>query len=226
MRRTPLIAAAVVLSGLSTLATHAQFIGQRTPNDFHNTSMLRPPAGSEVAIVVFEDLGCPGCAKAHPIEIQAAEQYHVPIVRYDFPIPSHIWTFDGAVCARYLEDKVSPKLAEQYRSDVFASQRLIDSKDDIQHYTQRWMQQHGQQMPFVLDPSGKLAAKVKADYELGLRLNVTWTPTVVVVTRNNYQIVSGTPPLQDPMQLFPILRAAIAQSNEIPKPQAGHSARH
>jgi protein-disulfide isomerase len=222
----PLIAAAILLSGLSTFATHAQFIGPRTSNDFKDTSMLRPPAGAEVAIVVFEDLGCPGCAKAHPIEIQAAQQYHVPIVRYDFPIPAHIWTFDGAVCARYLEDKVSPKLAEQYRSDVFASQRLIDSKDDIQHYTQRWMQQHGQQMPFVLDPGGKLAAKVRADYELGLRLNVTWTPTVVVVTRNNYQIVCGTPALQDPLKLFPVLRAAIAQSSEVPKPQTAHPARH
>jgi protein-disulfide isomerase len=222
----PLIAAAIVSFGLSTLATHAQFIGPHTPNDFKDTSMLRPPAGSEVAIVVFEDLGCPGCAYAHPLEIQASEQYHVPIVRYDFPIPAHIWTFDGAVCARYLEDRVSPKLAEQYRSDVFASQRLIDSKEDIQHYTQRWMQQHGQQMPFVLDPSGKLAAKVKADYELGLRLNVTHTPTIVVVTRNNYQMVCGSEALQDPMKLFPVLRAAIAQSSEIPKPQAGHSARH
>jgi protein-disulfide isomerase len=220
-----LIAAAVVLSGLSTLTTHAQFIGPHTPNGFKDTSMLRPPAGSEVAIVVFEDLGCPGCARAHPIELEAAKQYHVPIVRYDFPIPAHIWTFDGAVCARYLEDKVSPKLADQYRSDVFASQQLIGSKEDIQRYTQRWMQQHGQQMPFVLDPGGKLAARVKADYDLGIRLNIIQTPTVVVVTRNNYQIVCGTPALKDPMQLFPILRAAIAQSTEIPKPQAAHSIR-
>ena len=221
MRRTPLIAAAVVLSGLSTLATHAQFIGQRVHDDFKDTSILRPPKDANVAIIVFEDLGCPLCSRAHPIEVQAAQQYHVPLLRYDFPLAQHIWTFNGAVCARYLQDKVSPKLADQFRSDVFSSQRLIDNKDDLQQFTRRWMQQHGQQMPFVMDPSGSLAARVKADYDLGLRLNVTATPTLVVVTRNNYQVVCGKNNLVDPTQLVPILRAAIAQTTAAPaKPAA------
>jgi hypothetical protein len=47
-----------------------------------------------------------------------------------------------------------------------------------------------------------------------------------VVTRNNYQIVCGTETLKDPMQLFPILRAAIAQTNTAPaKPAAKPSAK-
>ena len=222
MRRINRFAISLTLLSSAALAP-AQFTNPRSPNDFHDTSMLRPPAGSKVAIIVFEDLGCPGCARAHPLEIQAAEQNHVPLLRYDLPIPAHIWTFNGAVCARYLQDKVDPKLAEQYRTAVFAAQASIESKDDLQRFTSRWLQQHGQRMPFVLDPSGALAAKVQADFELGRRLNVTHTPTIVVVTRNNYQIVCGTETLKDPNQLFPILRAAIAQTSDAPKPQRGKS---
>ena len=31
-----------------------------------DTSALHPPAGSRMALVVFEDLQCPACAKAEP----------------------------------------------------------------------------------------------------------------------------------------------------------------
>jgi len=200
-----------------TAVSPAQFLGPPVPDGFKDKSMLHPPAGSKVAIVVFEDLGCPACAQAHPLELKAAAEYHVPIVRYDFPIASHIWTFNGAVCARYLQDKVDPKLADQYRSDVFTAQRFIESKDDIAQFTRKWMQQHGHPMPFVLDPTGSIAAEVKADYNLGVRLNIAATPTIVVVTNNKYQLVCGSKTLQDPTRLFPILKAALAQANETPK---------
>jgi protein-disulfide isomerase len=203
-----------------TAVSPAQFVGSGTADGFHDKSMLHPPSGSKVAIIVFEDLGCPGCAQAHPLELTAAAEYHVPIVRYDFPIASHIWTFNGAVCARYLQDKIDSKLADQYRTDVFAAQRLIGGTDDLAQFTRRWMQQHGRSMPFVLDPTGSLAAEVKADYNVGLRLNITYTPTIVVVTRDKYQLVCGTEALKDPMRLFPILKAAVAQANETPKAES------
>lgn len=202
-----------------TVLAPAQFISPHPPDGFRDKSMLHPPAGSKVAIIVFEDLGCPACAAAHPIELKAAAEYHVPIVRYDFPIASHIWTFDAAVYARYLQDKVDPKLAGQYRTDVFLAQRMIASKDDLTQFTRRWMQQHGHAMPFVVDPTGSLAAEVKADHDLGLRLGVAYTPTLVVATRNNYQLVCGTEALEDPQRLFPILKAAVAQANEAAAPQ-------
>lgn len=218
MRGIKVVALASIFLALNAVST-AQFLGPAAPDGFKDKSMLHPPAGSKVAIVVFEDLGCPACAQAHPLELKAAAEYHVPIVRYDFPIASHIWTFNGAVCARYLQDKVDAKLADQYRTDVFAAQRLIGSKDDIAQFTRRWMQQHGHPMPFVLDPTGSLAAEVKADYDLGRRLNIYATPTIVVVTENKYQVVCGTETLQDATRLFPILKAAVAHANEVPKAQ-------
>jgi len=203
---------AVLFCVFLSAVSQAQFLGPRMPDSFKDRSMLHPPQGSKVAILVFEDLGCPACAAAHPIELRAAAEYHVPLVRYDFPIPDHIWTFDGAVCARYLQDKVDPRLADQYRSAVFAGQRLIGSKEDLIAFTQRWMQQHGRSLPFVLDPTGSLAKEVRADYNTGLRLNVSQTPTIVVVTRDNYQLVCGTKDLQDPYKLVPILKAALSHT--------------
>jgi protein-disulfide isomerase len=218
MRGIKVVALTSILLTLSAVSK-AQFLGPPAPDGFKDKSMLHPPAGSKVAIIVFEDLGCPSCAAAHPLELKAAAEYHVPIVRYDFPIASHIWTFNGAVCARYLQDKVDPKLADQYRTDVFAAQRLIENKDDIAQFTRKWMQQHGHPMPFVLDPTGSLAAEVKADYDLGRRLNIAYTPTIIVVTQNKYQVVCGTETLRDATRLFPILKAAVAQTNETPKAQ-------
>jgi hypothetical protein len=216
MRRLNLIVFCLIAISLPAPCARAQFIGPATHDDFRDTTILRPPTGSKVAILVFEDLGCPGCARAHPIELQAAEQFHVPLMRHDFPLPIHVWTFEGAVYARYLQDKVSPKLADAFRTDVFHDQAAIDSKDALHQYVQSWFQKHGQKVPFVLDPDGALAAKVQADVDLGKRLNVLWTPTLVVVTRNNYQVVCGTKELLDPTKLVPILRAAIQQTMTAP----------
>ena len=192
MRRLTLIALFLVASGLAASALQAQFIGAPTHDDFRDTTILRPPAGSKVAIIVFEDLGCPACARAHPLEQQAAEQFHVPLLRHDFPIPSHIWTFEGAVYARYLQDKLSPKLADEFRSDVFHAQASISNKDDLRQFTQRWLQQHGQKMPSMVDPTGSLAAgpgRFRSGKAPQRQLHANHRRRQ---SNNNYQIVCGT----------------------------------
>ena len=135
-------------------------------------------------------------------------------LRYDFPLEAHIWTFEGAVCARYIQDEISPRLADEFRSDVFASQRMISNKDDLYQFTSTWLQKHGKKMPAKLDPTGKLAKEVNADLALGKRLNVEWTPTVVVVTRDQYQVVCGTKDgANDASQLLQVVKAAVAQAH-------------
>ncbi len=213
LRRTALLAVALLLAPLAVTTAHAQFVGQGPRDGFIDTSILKPAPGSKVSILVFEDLGCPACAHAHPYELAAAEKEHVTLVRRDFPLAQHVWTFDAAVFARYLEDKVSPKTAGEYRTDVFASQRSISSKDDLQQYDALWMKRHNLPMPSPLDPGGTLAAKVKADFDMGERLHVTLTPTVVVVTPDHYQVVCGTQGgANDPAQLDAVVAAALAQT--------------
>lgn len=211
--------ASVLAAGLTlgaSVAAGAQFAGTPDAATFRDTSMLKPPAGQKVAIIEFYDLECPACRNAYPIVQQAAAQFHVPIVHYDFPLQMHVWSKDAAIFARYLQDKVNPRLADEYRSDVFKQQPGIASKDDLQGYTRRWMTQHGQNMPFVVDPMGKLAAEVHADYNLGERLNVTRTPTIVVATANRWQIVSGSESTasgaNDVNRIFSIIEGAEKQA--------------
>ncbi len=222
--RTVLLVA-VGLGVAGTPRAGAQFAGQGPRDSFIDTSILKPAPGSRVSILVFEDLGCPACAHAHPFELAAAENEHVPLVRHDFPLAQHVWTFDGAVFARYLEDKVSPKVAGEYRTDVFNAQRSISSKDDLQQYDALWMKRHNLPLPPSLDPGGALAAKVHADFALGERLHVTLTPTIVVVTNDHYQVVCGTQGgTNDPAQIDAVVAAALAQTGPAPaaagKPRA------
>jgi protein-disulfide isomerase len=164
-----------------------RYVPQPNENEtFKDTSMLKPPAGAKIAICVFEDLECPACAQAYPIEHQAAAHYNIPIVRRDFPLPSHIWSFDAAVWARYLQDKVSPKMADEYRGSVFRAQAGIASQDDMQKFTRKFFQTHGLQQPFVPDPTGQFKKEVEADKTLGNRLGVVYTPSITVVTQHEW----------------------------------------
>lgn len=180
-------------------------------NSFRDTSMVKPPVGAKVAIYEFEDLECPACARAFPIIHAAVEHYKIPLVRHDFPLKMHVWSLDAAITARYLQDKVSPKVAETFRGDVFASQTAIASKDDLANFTRRWFQTHGQNMPFVMDPSGLLAAEVQADYTLGERIGLTQTPTIFVVSNK------GWTQIMDPNLTYQTIDAALAESGPAPK---------
>jgi protein-disulfide isomerase len=174
---------------------------------FKDTSGFKPPSGAKVAIIEFEDLECPLCAHVSPMVREAMSHYHIPRVHHDFIIPGHVWSRTAAIDARYLEDKVSPQAAEDFRRDVFASQRLIASVDDLQQFTRRWFQAHGQKMPFVIDPSGHCAAEVEADCALSRRIGVAHTPTLVVATAHRWIEVT------EPDQLYAAIDRAEAEVN-------------
>lgn len=144
-------------------------------------SLLKPPAGAHVAIIEFADLECPMCARENPVLEQAAAKYHVPWERHDFPLPQHVWSFQGAVNARWFDEQPQ-HLGNAYRDAVFANQNSIETKDDLRQFTEKFAQQHGMALPFLMDPQGKLAAEVRADYALGQRLGVHETPTAWIVT--------------------------------------------
>jgi protein-disulfide isomerase len=178
-----LLAAALLVSA----PAFAQFSAPpNSGNSFKDTSMLKPPAGASVAIYEFEDLECPACARAFPIVHAAVDHYKIPLVRHDFPLTMHVWSRDAAITARYIQDKIDPKAAEDYRRAVFAAQTSIASKDDLRNFTQRYFKSHGQAMPFVIDPTGQFAKEVQADYDLGVKIGLTQTPTIFVVTQKSW----------------------------------------
>ncbi|MGH9597207.1 MAG: DsbA family protein, partial [Edaphobacter sp.] len=158
----------------------------------------------------------PACAHAFSIVHAAVEKYKIPLIRRDFPLRMHIWSFDAAVIARYIQDKISPQAAEEYRGAVFANQMSIASKADLNAFTQRYFQQHGRVMPFVVDPSGLFTAEVRADQTLGERINLYQTPSIFIVTQKGYTEV------KDVTELYAMLDTAIAENPALrtsPKPK-------
>jgi protein-disulfide isomerase len=219
MNRFVLAAALLACLPVATVA-HAQLSAPpNTANNFRDTSMIKPPAGAKVAIIEFEDLECPACAHASPIVHSAIGRYKIPLIRYDFPLKMHVWSFDAAVTARYIQDKISPQLAEDFRSTVFANQNSIASKDDLQHFTQKYFQSHGKAVPFVMDPSGLFTQEVKSDYTLGERVGLSQTPTIFVATAKSWVQVT------DVNYLYQTIDAAIAQTN-VAAPTTAHASAH
>jgi protein-disulfide isomerase len=145
-----------------------------------DTSVLRPPKGSKVALIVFEDLQCPDCSRAAPLLRDAAKKYNIPLVQYDFPLPMHNWSFEAAVNARYFDSK-SKQIGDEYRLYIFQNQPQI-TKDNLRGMTERFADEHKIALPFVVDPNGELAAKVRADFQIGQRVGIDHTPTIYVVS--------------------------------------------
>ena len=149
-----------------------------------DTSALKPPSGQSVAIVEFIDLQCPDCAAANPLVKEAAKTYNIPIVRYDFPLPKHNWSYDAAVIAKYFDSKAKP-LGAGWRDYCFENQSAI-SPENLRSNAEKFAAQNKASLPFVVDPDGKFAGEVKADFALGQRVGIEHTPTIYVVSNKSY----------------------------------------
>jgi protein-disulfide isomerase len=143
-------------------------------------SVLRPPKGTPVALVVFEDMQCPQCARVAPLLAEASQTYKIPLVQHDFPLPMHNWSWDAAVIARYF-DTHSKAVGDAFRRYIFQYQQEI-FPGNLRSFAEKFAAEHKIDLPFVVDPDGKLAALVTADRELGKSINLDHTPTVFVVT--------------------------------------------
>lgn len=184
--RVLLPAAAIFILSAAAQAQFSNPLPQRT--EVHNAAPLHPPAGARVAIIEFEDMECPDCARANPVVKAAAEKYRIPWVRHDFPLPFHTWSFQAAVDARWFDTK-SKRLGDDFRDAVFAAQPTIHSQDDLHAFAQKFAADHQLKFPFAVDPQGRLTAQVKADSALGQSVGIQHTPTIWVVTNRT----SGTP---------------------------------
>jgi protein-disulfide isomerase len=162
---------------------------------------LRPPKGAQVAIVVFEDLQCPDCRRAAPLVEEAARIYKIPVVRHDFPLPFHSWSYDAAILARYF-DTHSKALGNEFRDYIFANQLEV-TPQNLRRFADKFAAEHKVELPFVVDPDGKLAALVNADKELGKAINLQHTPTLYVVSNRR----SGKPFVEvvDRSQLYALI---------------------
>jgi protein-disulfide isomerase len=173
----PFVVAALVLAlSLSALAQAKAGVNQDRIN------ALKPPVGAKVAIIVFEDLQCPDCARAHPLVKAVAEQHKVPVIHRDFPLPQHNFARPAAVYARYFDTK-SAKLGDAFRAYIFQNQASI-TMANLKEKVEQFAQSQGVSMPFLLDPGQRLEAKVNADVALGKKIGIQHTPTIFVVSNS------------------------------------------
>ena len=142
-------------------------------------SQLKPPPGARAAIVMFEDLECPDCARAYPVVWEAAKKHNIPVVLHDFPLQQHPWSFDAAVFARYFDSK-SEKLGEDFRGYIFKNQPQID-KSNLRQYIDKFANDNKTPIPFVIDPDGQFKNKILADRNMGTQMGLQHTPTIFVV---------------------------------------------
>ena len=189
---------------LAVLALHAGWLAsaQSVVN-----SALRPPKGATVAIVVFEDLQCPDCRRAAPLVEEASKTYKIPVVRHDFPLPFHTWSFDAAVLARYF-DTHSKSLGNEFRDYIFSNQLEV-TPQNLRGFAEKFAAEHKVDLPFVVDPEGKLAALVNADRELGKTIPINHTPTLYVVSNKH----AGKPFVEvvDRSQLYALIDSMLKE---------------
>lgn len=168
-------------------------IALRAQESAYASQVLRPPKGAKVALVVFEDLECPDCARAAPLIEEAHKAYKIPVVRYDFPLPQHLWSFDAAVMAHYFGSK-SPELGVAFREYIFAHQNEINGpnmmdgnaqKQALRTVAEQFAKEHKTVLPFAVDPQGKFAAEVRQSKSVGDRVGIQHTPTLYVVSNRS-----------------------------------------
>lgn len=144
-------------------------------------SRMQLPEGATVGIVVFEDLQCPDCARAHPELLRVAAAEKVPLVIHDFPITRHAWAFPAAVLARWFGTH-SSALEVEFRSAVFHAQPDI-KPENLRAFGEQFAAQHNLVLPPDVDPDGSLAAAVQGDFDLGRQIGLEYVPLVFVVGR-------------------------------------------
>jgi protein-disulfide isomerase len=209
--RSSSLAFAAAALGLATFVAtpaKAQFGGSPT-TQVHEPAALKPPAGARVAIIEFEDMECPDCARANPLLKEASDKYKIPWVRHDFPLSMHPWSFQAAVNARWFDTK-SKKLGDEYRDSVFANQPTIVTLENLRTFTEKFAADRKLALPFSIDPQGTLTALVKADYALGQRVGIEHTPTIWVSTSQS----KGAPFVEvvDRTKLFQLIDQALADT--------------
>jgi protein-disulfide isomerase len=214
-----------LMAGLATAAlliataacVQAQFAAPPPGTPVHDPAALKPPVGARVALVEFEDMECPDCARANPLLREAASKYTIPWVRHDFPLPFHAWSMQAAINARWFDTK-SKKIGDEYRDAVFASQPSIVDLNGLRAFTEKFANDNKIALPFAIDAQGKLVSEVKADYALGQRIGIEHTPTIWVVTANS----KGAPFVEvvDRSKLFQLIDQALEDTKGAAAPTA------
>jgi hypothetical protein len=186
-----------------------------------DTCSVKPPAGSQLAIVEFEDLQCPRCAAVAGTVHEAARVYKLPLVRYDFPLPMHNWSKQASIIGRYF-DHLSAQpgakdknLGDEYRAYIFANQPAI-TPDGLRAYADTFAKSKGVTLPQNVDPNGELEKEVNLSYACGVSQKIQHTPTVFLAKDDG----SAPVEVQDMDKLYATIDTMLPKTKTGPKSAA------
>jgi len=171
---------------------------------------VKPPAGSSVAIVEFEDLQCPRCAAVTGVVHNAARDYKIPLVRYDFPLPIHNWSKQASIIGKYFDHlstlpaSKDKNLGDEYRKYIFENQPAI-TPDGLRAYSETFAKSKGVTQPANVDPNGEFEKEVNLSYACGISNRIQHTPTVFLVKNDG----SAPVEVQDIDKLYATLDTVV-----------------
>ncbi len=134
---------------------------------------VKPPAGSALAIVEFEDLQCPRCAAVTGVVHDASRVYKIPLVRYDFPLTIHNWSKQASIIGRYFDHlSAAPgakekNLGDEYRKYIVANQPAI-TPDGLRAQLESFAQSTSVTQHADLDPNSQLEKASNCSYGCGV----------------------------------------------------------
>jgi protein-disulfide isomerase len=178
-----LAACAVLLTGMNvrnTIAFRAPGDPIRSISDWHTYAEGRHrigPADSRVTIVMFSDYECPACKAAIPHIRAIHEKYptEVSVIVRHFPIPGHLFArraAEAAVCAGE-----QGRFAE-FDHVLFARTEELGEKSWANFAVQAGVPDSAEFAECLQD--GRASVAVQEDIDLGTRLGVSGTPTLLI----------------------------------------------
>jgi protein-disulfide isomerase len=152
------------------------------------------PIMANVTMDVYSDFQCPHCKiLAEQTLNRVMEDYamkgKIRLVHHDFPLPMHQYAKEAALLAAAADkigkfDKVSEVLFKQ--QDAWAANGKVEEAVDSVLTPAEAKQVH----ELVKDPA--VAAVVQRDIDLGTRLKITSTPTIILTKNLKSDRVAGS----------------------------------
>ena len=151
------------------------------------------PLMARVTVEVFSDFQCPACKSLHEqtlgrVRDEYARKGKIRLVHHDFPLPMHAFAKQAAILASAADrigkfDQVSDALFRQQDSWAISGkvQEVVDSV----------LTPAEAQRVHELAKDPAIAAALQRDIDLGTRLKVDQTPTVIVTHDLKPERVAG-----------------------------------
>jgi protein-disulfide isomerase len=145
--------------------------------------LVEGTAGSQVRVLIYEDLQCPDCADFRKVldeKLLPKYQSKVAFEHRDFPLAKHAWARKASIAACFVA-AAKPDQAVAFRQYLMGHQEEI-SAENFNGVFERYAKGHG------IDPAKAiaalddkhLAAAVQRDFEEGVARGIAHTPTVLV----------------------------------------------